>query len=195
MVQAWTGRMQSVVRISSTIMLTLALAAAGRAHAAYDGADAIKKFFGSYKGYTISSQVEGLTKRDLNIEIKPYDDEGFTVTWTTVLRKSDGKERSKTFTINFLPSSRPSVYAAAAKRDLFGHLKPLNPLEGDPYVWAAVDANTLTIRSLHIGETGGYEMQVFGRTLTTDGLATRFERVRDGEMLKVIEGTLKRASK
>ncbi|MGI9385524.1 MAG: hypothetical protein ACR2PO_20425 [Methyloligellaceae bacterium] len=195
MLQARKGRVQSVVRGLSAIMLTYALAVASGAQAGYERTAAVKKFFGSYEGYTISSQDEGLTKRDLNIEIKPFEDEGFTVAWTTVLRKADGKERSKAYTVNFLPSSRSSVYAAAAKKDLFGHMKPLNPLEGDPYVWAAIDGDTLTVRSLHIGKTGGYEIQVYGRTLTKDGMATRFERIRDGQNLKIIEGMLKRVSK
>lgn len=197
MVQAGRGRMEALARGfgAMAMVLTCALAAAGGAQAAYDGADALRKFFGSYEGYTISSQDEGLSKRDLNIEIKPYDDDGFTVKWTTVLKKPDGKVRSKAYTVNFLPSSRRSVYAAAAKKDLFGHMKPLNPLEGDPYVWAAVDGDTLTVRSLHIAKTGGYEIQVYGRTLTKDGMTTRFERVRDGENLKIIEGVLKRVSR
>ncbi|MDP6806002.1 MAG: hypothetical protein QF902_11850 [Rhodospirillales bacterium] len=43
-----------------------------------------------------------------------------------------------------------------------------------------------------ITEDGSYEMQQYDRTLTEDGLALAFSRIRDGKQLKDIKGELKR---
>ena len=37
---------------------------------------------------------------------------------------------------------------------------------------------------------GGYEMQVYDRTLTATGLDLTFSRIRDGEQFKLIKGAL-----
>ena len=71
-------------------------------------------------------------------------------------------------------------------------LKTLNPLKGDPYVWARQEGGTLTVYAMVITEDGSYEMQQYDRKLTEDGLDLAFSRIRDGEQLKVIKGTLKR---
>ncbi len=187
--QARSSSTQPVRKVVAAAVLAMALVSAQRA----DAADpAIKKFFGVYRGHTISAWGSGLSKRDLNIEIEPYEDDGFTVKWTTVLQKPGGKVNSKAFSVSFLPSERLGVYASAAKKDRFGQMRALNPFSGDPFVWAAIDGKTLTLRSLHISEGGGYEMQVYSRTLTAAGLTTYFERVRDGNVLKRVTGSLKR---
>ena len=181
------------MRSLGSVVIAAVLLCASVSARSVQAADAdIGKFFGTYEGHTISAQESGLSKRDLNIEITPYEDDGFTVKWSTLLRKPDGKAKSKSFKVSFLPGKRPGIFAAAAKKNLFGHMRPLNPLAGDPYVWASIHGQTLTLRSLHISESGGYEIQVFSRMLTKSGLDTRFERVRDGEVLKVITGTLTR---
>lgn len=187
--RARRSRIQPVGMTVAAAVLAIALVSVPNAHATDL---AIKKFFGVYKGHTISAWGSGISKRDLNIEIKPYQDDGFTVNWTTVLRKPDGKVRRKDFSVSFLPHKRKGVYAAATKMDRSGQPTPRDPLAGEPYVWAAIDGKKLTLRSLHISEAGGYEMQVFNRTLTPGGLKTYFERVRDGHVLKRVTGTLKR---
>lgn len=152
----------------------------------------LEKFFGSYEGKTISKVTEGLSTRDLSIKIKPYKDTGFTVHWTTVLKKADGTNKTKSFKISFIESQRGGIYGSAMRRNAFGHAVPLNPLKGEPYVWSSVVGDLMVIRALYIAKDGGYEMQEYSRSLTKDGMTTRFARIRNGEQLKVITGELKR---
>ena len=186
--------MPSITKLAAAALVVLSPVVFDAASAGKSDYRQIQKFFGSYVGYTVIAKTEGLSKRGLNIQIVPYEADGFEVQWNTILWKPDGRLRSKNFKVAFLPTKRAGIYAAAARRDLFGHMKPLNPLDGDPYSWAAIAGDTLTLRSLHIGEDGGYEMHVFARKLKKNGLVTHFERVRDGKTLKVIEGELKKVA-
>jgi len=47
---------------------------------------------------------------------------------------------------------------------------------------------------LVITDEGGYEIQVYDRTLIAEGMSLRFSRVRDGKVLKQINGTLERVA-
>jgi hypothetical protein len=77
-------------------------------------------------------------------------------------------------------------------RDTFGHAEPLDPLKGEPYVWAGISGPTLTVHALLITNDGGYEIQVYRRTLTADGMALTFSRNRNGRELKTVYGVLGR---
>ena len=153
----------------------------------------LEDFFGQYAGQTISEAGAGLAERDLNVTIRPWKKgKGFTLEWTTVIRSAD-ETRRQSHSINFQPSARPGIYGAAMRSDMFGGQGALDPLKGDPYVWARIDEDTLTVHSLLITEEGGYEMQVFDRTLMPEGgMRLTFSRLRDGQPLKVIHGTLQR---
>jgi hypothetical protein len=142
-------------------------------------------FFGTYVGHSDPADDGEKVKRDLGVSIEPADDDGFRLTWTTVRHKLDGRRKEDKITIDFLPVRRQGIFSSAMRRDKFGHRIPLNPLKGDPYVWARVYA-------MRIRADGGYEMQVYDRTLVGDGLALVFSRVRDGETLRSITGTLRR---
>jgi hypothetical protein len=78
------------------------------------------------------------------------------------------------------------------RKDLFGQAVPLDPLEGDPYVWARIDGDTLSVHALLITETGGYELQAYNRTLIEGGLRLEYSRVRDGKVLRTVTGVLTR---
>jgi hypothetical protein len=182
--------MRMVLRVILAFGLMFAIAARpGRA------ADSpLQDFFGHYAGRTISEAGAGLSERDLNVAIRPWQKgKGFTLEWTTVIRRRADETRRQSYSINFQPSARPSIYGAAMRSDMFGGQGALDPLKGDPYVWARIDEDTLTVHSLLITEEGGYEMQVVDRTLTPEGgLRLTFSRIRDGHPLKVIHGTLQR---
>lgn len=184
--------MQSLFRLVLIVMLALPVLAPEAV--AEQKAPAITDFFGTYEGETITGGL--LTKRDLNIKIEAYKKQGFTISWTTILERSDGTVKRKSFSINFNPAKqRPGFFRAAMGRNVFGHDVPLDPLkQNQPYVWASLLADTLTLHALYITEDGGYEIQVFDRTLTETGLKTHFARFRDGEQLKVITGELKKVA-
>ena len=145
-------------------------------------------FFGEYEGQAITNQGD-IRKRDLRVKILPHES-GFTVSWISVTRKSNGKLKRKEYSINFHPTRRSNIYRSGERTDFFGNAVPLDPMEGDPYVWARIHEETLTIYALHVLEDGGYEMQTYERRRIPGGLDLKYSRVRDGEILRTVSGTL-----
>jgi hypothetical protein len=174
-------------------MWALALAGACEAAAARSAAAAepIQSFYGVYKGKSISVSDAELSKRDLAIEVVPHG-RGFNLTWTTITYAEHNVPVRKTYSIDFVPTQRKGIYASAMRTDMFGHRVPLNPLEGDLFVWATLRGKTLSVYALMITLEGGYEMQTYHRTLTDDGMHLEFSRLRDGVPLRSITGTLAR---
>ena len=81
------------------------------------------------------------------------------------------------------------------KTNVFGGRVALDPLKGDPYVWARITGDTLTVFALLITEDGDYEMQVYDRTLTPKGLDLVFLRTRHGKEPALIKAILTRINK
>jgi len=151
----------------------------------------IDRFAGTYLGET-TFQSDGKTiKRDLSTTIEETR-EGFEVRWTSVTYRSDGRTKSKTYEIEFVPSARDNIFSSAMKTNLFGKAVPLDPLQGDPFVWARYEGATLTVYSLFIDEVGNYEMQEFHRTLVDEGLDLVFRRCHNGEIEREIKAMLVR---
>ncbi len=176
------------------IAFTVLVVAAFAAVPAEAAGRPIGDFFGTFVGRSISVIGEGLSQRDLNVVIKKHMKGGFTLDWTTVTRRADGSVKSKQYSINFTPTKRQGIYASAMRNNVFGGKVPLDPLKGDPYVWAGIDGDTLTVHAMIIMDDGGYEMQVYERTLTADGMFLKFSRNRDGVPARFITGTLKRTA-
>ena len=78
------------------------------------------------------------------------------------------------------------------RTNVFGQVVPLDPLKGDPYVWARIEDGALRIHALIIREDGGYELQIHNRVLTASGLDLSYSRIRDGEVLRTVTGSLRR---
>ncbi len=154
-------------------------------------AESIESFYGAYEGQSISISDDSISKRDLAIAIVPRKN-GFNLTWTTVTYVDKPSGVRKTYSIDFVATRHQNLYASAMRTDMFGNRVPLNPLEGDPFVWAALNGKTLSVYALLITPTGGYEMQIYHRTLTSQGLRLEFSRIRDGTPQKFIAGTLVR---
>ena len=152
---------------------------------------AITPFIGEYVGRSLQAPNEPLSPRDLSIEISPHGQRGFTLEWTTLIHDGGG-ERRQSYSIDFTPSERQGIFSSAMHRDAFGHAEPLDPLKGEPYVWAAITGQTLTVHAMLITDDGGYEMQVYSRTLTASGMSLKFSRNRNGQELKTVYGTLAR---
>jgi hypothetical protein len=155
------------------------------------GAQPYDKFIGEYEGEGISGTQSSLRKRDLKVTISA-NDKGFNVAWVSVIHRANGKVKRRSYAINFRPSRRDHIYSAAMRTDMFGNEVPLDPMRGDPYVWARINGDTLFVYQMLINEKGGYEMQVYDRALTATGLDLTYSRVRDGEVLRTITGELKR---
>ena len=154
-------------------------------------ANGIDRFVGSYAGQAEFVEAGESRKRDMSTVIEKTK-EAFRITWTSVTYKSDGRTKSKTYTIDFVPSQRDNIYQAAMKSNLFGKAVPLDPLAGEPFVWARLEGDTFSVYSLFINEIGEYEIQEFHRTLVEGGLDLVFQRVRDGEAEREIRTKLLR---
>jgi hypothetical protein len=150
----------------------------------------LERFFGAYEGRTISRTDEMLSARDLSVTIRPKGS-GFTLDWTTVIHHAEGPKR-ESYSIDFFSTDRPGTFASAMRRDVFGQTVPLDPLKGQPYVWAHLAGSVLTVYALVIPDDGGYEVQTSERTLTADGIDLRFTRDLNGKETRIITGTLKR---
>ena len=150
---------------------------------------AIESFYGRFEGQAISETQGELSKRDISVEVEP-EKKGFKLKWVTVTKRSDGRLKRKSYEVNFVPSATENVYASAMRRNLFGKAVPMDPLKGDPYVWATLTGATLVVHALVITDEHGYEMQTYRRTRTADGMRLVFHRVRDGKRLRDVTGTL-----
>ena len=153
----------------------------------------IEDFYGEYVGKASPSDQSGDLIRYLRVMIEPTQS-GFYVGWNTVTVKDNKKIKDKSYAIQFEATQRPGIYGSAMQRNKFGDSVPLNPLKGEPYVWARIIGQVLTVYALLITAEGSYEMQIYHRTLTDKGLDLEFSRFREGEPVKVITGTLVRVA-
>ncbi len=153
-------------------------------------AESLQRFYGRYAGEALAGDDKMTERRDLSVTIGPRE-RGFFVHWTTAVERS-GRVKKKEYTIDFVPTERDGVFGSAMRTNMFGQQVPLDPMAGDPYVWARLVADTLTVYALHITTDGGYEMQVYARTLTAAGLDLEFTRFRDGVALRTVNGLLTR---
>ena len=148
-------------------------------------------FVGDYAGKYISPDGDKKHYRDLNVKIREVKD-GLNISWVTTTLK-ENKFKDKKYSIDFLKTDRENILKAAQKKNLFGGRDPLDPIKGEPYAWARIEGRTLTTFVLTITDDGGYEIQTFDRTLTKDdNLNVRFSRVRNGDVLRAVNVTLKR---
>ncbi|MCB1343143.1 MAG: hypothetical protein KDK24_19150 [Pseudooceanicola sp.] len=151
----------------------------------------IARFVGDYAGSAEVETWDGeIVQRDMSVSITGTGD-GFEVKWSSTTWR-DGKGKSKTYRIGFVPTDRDSVFAAAMARNVFGHAVPLDPMKGEPYVWARIEGDTLTVFSMYVGPNGGYEIQQFDRTLVPEGLRLDFAASGDGKPRREVSTVLKR---
>ncbi|GIT87320.1 hypothetical protein [Roseobacter sp. OBYS 0001] len=152
----------------------------------------ISRFVGSFVGSADVQSADGSTRpRDMSVQISETK-EGFRVYWKSTTYRKDGTAKEKAYTIDFVPSARPGVFASAMKRNVFGHTAQLDPMKGEPYVWGRIVGETLSVYSMYVTEDGGYEIQQFDRSLASRGLMLEFQSIRDGEIQRTVSTLLKR---
>jgi hypothetical protein len=162
------------------------------------GADAVptgfEKFYGEWVGSAVSDTTGEIAPRDIRATIGAKGT-GFSISWVLVIHKATGKDKRSELSVSFQPTKRPNIYSSAMRVDMFGNAAPLDPLRGDPYMWARIEGSVLTIYALIITDAGGYEMHTYERTLTPAGvMKLNYFRVVNGEVLRAVTGTLKRTS-
>ena len=154
-------------------------------------AEPIDPFVGEFVGRA-GPGGDDQAARDANVSIAK-DGDGFIVEWTTTSHLKDGEVSRKTYAIAFRPTGRGAIYGSAMARNKFGGSVPLDPLKGEPFVWAKIEGKTLTVYALLITDDGDYDLQTYDRTLTPEGLTLNFSRLRPDGPGKAITIDLRRA--
>jgi hypothetical protein len=145
------------------------------------------RFIGKFAGHVITEDGE----RDLTVEILE-EKKGFRVNWSAHILREDGSERDRSYSIWFVKTDRAGIYRSAVKSNPFGGYVPLDPMLGEPYSWARIEGDAMTVYALVVRDDGGYDMLAYERRLTAEGMHLSFSRVRDGEVLRGIEADLER---
>lgn len=156
------------------------------------------KFYGSYVGSGVAENLEENTteRRDLDMTIEPYKNDGFTMNWVTVVRDRIGERTSedvkrREVEENFLPfHSRENVYVLAPRGGLFTPTELPNPLRGGPARWATIENGAITVYSMAIDDEGASELHIYRRTLTEKGMDMSFLRLQNEKVVVRMTGTL-----
>ncbi|GGB95013.1 hypothetical protein GCM10011352_21400 [Marinobacterium zhoushanense] len=152
----------------------------------------IKDFFGTYIGHAETAEELG---RDMSVSIGPIaGSDDYYVKWSTVIHKSSDRTKRVTYNIRFTQSRRNAVHISAMAQDVFGKAVPLDPTKGDPLVWARIKGDTHTVYAMIITDDGGFDLQVYNRTLNKDGMWLEFTRKQDDLLPKKITAQLIRVS-
>ncbi len=177
---------------AARLSMAIAILLSGAIHAAYaDVPDPIRPFLGEYQGHSIEDSARVHTIHDIGVRITRFDG-GFTVQWSMVTPLSSGETGRVEYSVDFLPTDRKHIFASATAPDLFGKKVPLNPLEGEPFMWARIAVDTLTVYAMFVTDAGGHDMQIYERRLSEDGLQVRIQRLRDEMPYRVVTGTLRK---
>jgi hypothetical protein len=158
------------------------------------------KFYGVYVGV---AEVEDLgggeeSSRDMDIEIEPFHEEGFQIHWINVI-KVDGRRdvpgvRRNVQAAIFEPADGQDFYIEVEADNPFREREETYPMQGHPVRWASIDGSTMHVYSFVVLEDGRYELQIYDRVLTEDGLDISFQRLVDGALVRQITGTTVRAA-
>ena len=154
----------------------------------------IADFYGRYEGTGRTVGDADAPARRLDVEIQPTPN-GFNLTWETATTTEDGEGKEKRYSIDFRRTERPDVFASEMRTNMFGQRVPLDPMKGDPFLWARLVGPTLTVTGLLIYPDGSYDLLTYARTLTDKGLDLKFTRRRNGEAVRTIEGSLRRVER
>jgi hypothetical protein len=156
-------------------------------------------YFGSYVGVAeVRDAADRVVEtRHMDIEIDPFRRGGFHLRWVNVTlvdgrRDVPGVQR-RIAEVTFEPKGRNGLFVEARVVSPFTQREEMAPMAGDPVRWAKLDDDGLHVFSFVVLPNGRYELQVYTRRLTDDGLDLFFERVVDGDTLRRIDGRTIRA--
>jgi hypothetical protein len=159
----------------------------------------LERFFGAYVGVAevVETNTGETRKRDMDIVIEPYHDDGFMIHWVNVTlvdgrRDLPGVER-RIQQVRFEPAEDSDIFVEVAADNPFREREEIRPMHGDPVRWASLDGDRLHVYAFVVADDGTYELQVYDRVLTDKGIDIEFKRIVDGEVLRRISGSTARA--
>jgi len=161
----------------------------------------LEDYFGTYVGVaTVEKGEPGESKkRDIDMIISPYKKNGFQIEWIAVSlvngrRDVPGVTRQK-HKVLFEPDDRGCcLFVEVGEYNPFTENEALRPMLGEPVRWAVLDSNGLQVYSFAILEDGDYELQIYNRRLTDQGIDLLYERIKDGTVKRRITGRTVRTS-
>lgn len=148
----------------------------------------VDAFVGIFSGSGIAEAEDPVyapeTVRDMDVKIRRAGN-GFSVTWTTVVRHANRAAKRKTESLLFEPEGSPGRYRARERS---------NPFSDAGLAWAGISGQTLDIYILNIGDRGSYQLQRYARTMSPRGMELEFSRMLpDGEK-RYVRGLLVKAA-
>ena len=156
-------------------------------------------YFGTYVGVAEVRDAADrvVEERHMDIEITPFRRSGFRLRWVNVTlvdgrRDLPGVER-RLAEVVFQRQDGTDRFIEARVDNLFAQREEIVPMAGDPVRWAKLDEAGLHVFTFVVLPNGRYELQIYTRRLTDDGLDLFFERVVDGDTLRRIDGRTVRA--
>jgi hypothetical protein len=149
----------------------------------------VERFYGAYEGEGVAVEDGVKSKRGLVVEIGPTED-GFVVKWSTTIFVDDSPDRTSSYSVNFTKSRREDIFTSQMRVNKFGSRVPLDPLKGDPLIWSRLIDDTLTVYGMRITKEGSFDLQVYHRTRTDEGMTLDYTRILEGKSIRTVTGTL-----
>ncbi len=150
----------------------------------------IGAFVGHFTGTGVaksrSADILNLKKRDLNVTIAKAGGDGFSVGWTTVVRRAGLEEvKRSSSAMSFTPAGMSGFYKSVERTDPAGRLG---------YGWASIVGKTMTVYLLVVNaDNGSYDLHSYARTVTgPDKMHLKFNRIRRGRPEVIVEGDMMR---
>ncbi|MFT5693274.1 MAG: hypothetical protein ACI92E_002611 [Oceanicoccus sp.] len=164
--------------------------AAGRAVAS---SDSIAPFFGMFKGESITDPRGLLTTKDIDVSIWQTN-RGFAINWHSVVVENGAIERAS-HKVRFERTHTSGIYRAHRPPNIMGNARSPDPIDGNPYYWARLADNTLTVYLVQIAPDGSVDLRIYLRKLAGNQIQLKLTRMRDGQPLATTYGVLRRKVK
>jgi hypothetical protein len=157
---------------------------------------AIADFAGTWRGAEVRAGGDDaaptLEPSALDVAIASESD-GFRITWTGLVRQSDGALVPQSAEASFVLTDRPGIYAfeptdSSLFSRLFADPATGNPLAGQTLLWARLAGATLTVYSLSVDAHGGFKLSRCARTLREGGLDVHCTHRLENDRVVTVEG-------
>ena len=165
----------------------------GISASAVGASDLLERFTGHYVASRVSESSLRVTPSasDIHLDVTPGDD-GFVLRWQS-LRELDNGVRHH-YEVRFEKTRRAGIYLAAMRCDAFGQPRPLDPARGEPYLWAHLDDDELTLYAMSIADDGSHDLSLYRYRADGERLTLAYERVRNEQPLERVRAVLERSA-
>lgn len=144
-------------------------------------------FAGQWRGVVVEHKDGFELAADSMVLQLKQDAKGFDLKWGT----PDGGDQAR-----FIETDQPGVFSTSASKrgfmGLFSSSEEINPLAGDPLIWARFEADSLTVYKLAIDDLGAFSLDRFHMVPAENSLQLRFTRRAHGEAERSFVARLER---